>query len=197
MAITVMKKHGAQAREARGLYLVKASGAAATGAQAFYRMGRGFSDANEQMNPQVKQTSYIDGRSSSVTTGFQESWPISGERYVGDYANDLLAGMAELRAKGPDAGLVILTVNFYEEAADDADPDVGLGIYRAFRQGASYSPESGGGGAATDSVTISGTVNGSGTLVEGWFKPNGAPTVADPELVLRDMGLFSTDITDL
>ena len=197
MAITVMKKHGAQAREARGLYLVKASGAAVTGAQAFYRIGRGFSDANEQMNPQTKQANYIDGRSNSVTTGFQESWPISGERYVGDYANDLLARMAESRAKGADAGLIMVTVNFFEEAVDDSDPDVGLGIYRAFRQGASYSPESGGGGAATDSVTISGTVNGSGVQVEGWFKPNGAPTADDPELVLRDMGLFSTDITDL
>lgn len=181
-------RKGPQDQKERGRYLAKGD---ASEPITFYRIGEGFSDTNESLNPQIQQRNYVNGKSSSITTGFQESWPISGERYVGDYANDLLSDMADKRAKGPDAALIMVTVNYYEE--HETIP----GIYHAYRQPGSYSPESGGGGAATDSVTISGTVNGSGTPMEGWFKPTGAPSADNPDMEDRDMGIFAVDPDDL
>lgn len=193
MTDLILRK-GVQDQKERGRYIARAD---AVEPITYHRIGEGFSDTNEALNPQIQQRNYVNGKSSSITTGFQENWPISGERYVGDAANDMLAEMADSRAKGPDAAVIMVTVNFFEEAESAGTPGEGTGIYRAFRQQGSYSPESGGGGAATESVTISGAVNGSGAPIEGWFKPTGAPTTTQPDLVLRDMGLFSANIDDL
>lgn len=186
--MAILSRKGTQDQKERGRYIAKGGTAEPI---TFYRVGEGFSETNESLNPQTQQTNYVNGKTSSTTTGFQESWAISGERYVGDAANDLLSEMADSRAMGPDADLIMITVNFYEEWESSTVPGAGAGIYRAFRQTASYSPESGGGGAATDTVTISGTINGSGAPIEGWFKPTGAPTAGNPELVPRDMGVFA------
>ena len=88
-------RKGPQDQKERGRYLAKGD---ASEPITFYRIGEGFSDTNESLNPQIQQRNYVNGKSSSITTGFQESWPISGERYVGDYANDLLSDMADKRA---------------------------------------------------------------------------------------------------
>lgn len=188
--MAILSRKGVQDQKERGRYIAKGD---AVDPVTYYRVGEGFSETNESLNPQTQQTNYVNGKTSSTTTGFQESWAISGERYVGDVANDMLSEMSDSRAKGPDAALIIVTVNFYEELESESVPGAGAGIYRAFRQTGSYSPESGGGGAATDTVTISGTINGSGEPVEGWFKPTGAPTTDSPELVARDLGIFSVN----
>lgn len=184
---------GPQDQKERGRYIARNTDEpdAALGLVKFWRMGEGFSESNESLNPQTATTNYINGKTSSVTTGYQESWAISGERYVDDVVNDMFAHMAETRAKGPDAAVIMVTVNYYEEHLTHP------GIYHAYRQPATYSPESGGGGAATDTVTISGTVNGSGVPMDGWFLPLAQPTTDKPDLELRDWGIFSDDVDDL
>ena len=200
----LLKRLGSQDRKERGFYVVRAAQIPdeTLGMQIFHRIGDGFETGDEALNPQTVQSTYINGKSSSTTIGFQESWGISGERFVGDYSNDMFADMAERRAKGPEAKVIMLTVNFFEELMaekdDPSDPDEGAGIFRAFRQTASYSPESGGGGGGTDSVMISGTLNGSGTPTEGWFRPL-ATFYDDPTTTLtadsqpEDWGVFHTN----
>lgn len=163
---------GTQDRKERGFYICK-RGAEAT---ALNRIGEGFESLEEQLNPQSTTSNYINGKTSNIITSYQESWPVSGQRYVGDPANDLFAGLAEARAKGPEAQLSLVTVNFFEESTDTP------GSYRAFQQNVVYSPESGGGGAATDPLSISGTLNADGEVTEGLFTPTDTDN--------RDSGVF-------
>ena len=164
------QRTGTQDRKERGFYIANRGEATVT------RIGEGIESLDEQLNPQSTTTNYINGKTSNTLTSYQESWPISGHRYVGDPANDLFAEKAEMRAKGPDAQMDLVVVNFFEE--DEDDP----GSYRAFHQPVSYSPESGGGGAATDPLGISGTLNADGEVTEGLFTPASADD--------RDSGTF-------
>ena len=184
-------RSGNQDQKERGRYVVGKAESDAKIAEGepviFYRIGEGFSDTNESLNPQIKNSLYVNGKSASSINGFQENMPVSGERFVGDPANDLLARLGEKRAKGQDAVVVTVTVNFYEELAEKP------GIYHAFRQPGTYAPESGGGGPATDPVSISGTINLTGAPTEGWFLPTGEPDATFPEMDIRDRGIFATD----
>ena len=153
---------GTQDRKERGFYIGTRS------ATTYNRIGEGFESLDEQLNPQTTTTNYINGKTSNTITSYQETWPVSGQRYVGDPANDLFAQLAESRAKGPDAQLMLIVVNFFEEDTTTS------GSYRAFKQPVVYAPESGGGGAATDPLSLSGTLSADGEVIEGLFTPASA-----------------------
>ncbi|UQZ90204.1 hypothetical protein C4J81_13735 [Deltaproteobacteria bacterium Smac51] len=126
------------------------------------RMAKGFSDMASNLNPQTREVTYIDDSSDSTTTGFQVSYPVSGNYYDEDPANMLLFDMAVNLVKGPDAVLSMLEAHLWRE--HETVP----GVYEGFKQGCTWVPESSGGGAGGDTVTYSGSLNVKGDRVHGW-----------------------------
>jgi len=136
---------------------------AETGGTNFSRLGKGFTDLASNLNAQTREATYIDDSSDSTTTGFQPSWPVSGDYYDDDPANMLLYGLSINLAKGPDAVVELLTARLWEPNTTVA------GVYSGYKQTCAWVPESDGGGAGGETVTYSGALNAKGDRVHGWI----------------------------
>lgn len=121
----------------------------------FIRVAEGITSLTSNLNPQEVTRTYINDKSSTTTTGFQEEWPVDGNVYDGDPAMDMLFQMAIDRAKGPDAILYMVNVRTW---ADGAETDAKL----AYRQRVTWLPASDGGGDGGGDVTFSGTLRAAG-----------------------------------
>jgi hypothetical protein len=126
----------------------------------YMRVGYGFTSLAGAMNPQTDTITYINDVSSTTTTGFEPEWPIDGNIYTGDPANDYLHKLAWDMAKGDDAMLYFIEAMMWDEGAAP-------GTYRARRFKANWAPGSAGGGAGGEKNTFSGTIQGKGDPVFG------------------------------
>jgi hypothetical protein len=126
----------------------------------FMRLGMGFSSMAGNMNPQEQTRTYINDFSSTTTTGYQPEWPMDGNIYNGDPANDLLYDMTWNRVRGDDATVYLVRVKGWEEG--DAP-----GSFKAYRQFCNWAPGSDGGGAGGEDNTFSGTLRAKGDKVDG------------------------------
>jgi hypothetical protein len=121
----------------------------------YFRLAKGITSLAGNMNPQTKTNTYIDDFSSTVTTGFQPTWPVDGNIYTGDKANELLYKKAWEMAKGDAAQVYYIRAKRWE-------PGDGLGSYAAKRFLCNFAPASDGGGAGGEDNTFSGELQGRG-----------------------------------
>lgn len=131
----------------------------ATKAGPFNRIAKGFEELGNALNPQEQTRTYIDGASSTVTTGFQPSWSFTGNVYSDDTVNKLLLDKAIMRAKGDDAIVWMLNVYTWEEE--------GVSEYRAYLQECTWMPGSDGGGSGEGDVEFSGEMRAKGDPIHG------------------------------
>lgn len=129
----------------------------------YARLAKGVESLDDDKSPQTREFTWIDDSSDNNTSGFQESWSVSGYLYEGDPASELLHGMAWTNAKNDEAVLYHVIVRHWlpENGQSSA--------FDAKRFEASFAPENEGGGAGGDNVTFSGTVNAKGDPEFGVF----------------------------
>lgn len=136
---------------------------AAAGKSTYDRLAKGFTDMASNLNPQTREVTYIDDSSDSTTTGFQPSWPVSGDVYTDNKANVLLYDLSVNRAKGDAAVVELLVARMWEES------ETASGVYKGYKQKTTWVPDSDGGGAGGETVTFSGNLNAKGDPVMGWI----------------------------
>lgn len=127
-----------------------------------YRIAKGIETLDNAKNPQTTEYTWIDDSSDSNTSGYQESWSVSGFLYEGDEASEMLHEMAWTNAKNDDAVLYYTIVRNWKEGTE-------TGTYDAKQLEVSFAPENEGGGTGGENVTFSGTLNAKGDPVYGTF----------------------------
>lgn len=132
------------------------------GETTFDRLGKGFTELASNLNAQTKEVTYIDDSSDSTTTGYQPSWPVSGDYYDEDPANMMLYDLAIALAKGPDAVVAMLCAQMWAPSENDEN------TYKGYKQECAWVPGSDGGGTGGETVTYSGALNAKGDRVPGW-----------------------------
>jgi len=126
----------------------------------FDRLAKGISTMAGNMNPQVQTITYIDDESSTTTTGYEQEWPVDGNVYTGNPANDMLHDMAWNAVKGDDARIYYIRLMGWKAGT-------ATGTFRAKRYLANWAPSSDGGGAGGENNTFSGTIQAKGAAVHG------------------------------
>lgn len=129
----------------------------------FNRLAKGIETLDNAKNPQTNEFTWIDDSSDSNTSGFQESFAVSGYFYDGDPASEMLHEMAWTNAKNEDASLYYCIVRHWEEGTTS-------GTYDAKLLEVSFAPENEGGGTGGENVTFSGTFNAKGDPISGSFE---------------------------
>ena len=124
------------------------------------RIGDGFSSFGGNLNPQEETTTYINDKSSTVVTGYQEEWPLDGNIFSEDKAADMLHDMAVDRVKGDDASVYLVNAFMWQEGTAP-------GSVKAYRQQVAWLPASDGGGDGGGKVTFSGTLRAKGAPIHG------------------------------
>lgn len=128
----------------------------------FSRLAKGVETLDNAKNPQTSEFTWIDDSSDSNTSGFQESFAVSGYLYAGDTASEMLHAMAWDNAKNEDAVIYYCIVRGWMEGT-------ATGTYDAKLLEVSYAPENEGGGTGGENVTFSGTFNAKGDPIKGEF----------------------------
>jgi hypothetical protein len=126
----------------------------------FLRLAMGVTSLEGAMNPQTETITYINDFSSTTTTGFEPAFPIDGNIYTGDPANQLLYDMAWTMARGDNATVYFLRVQKFEDG--DA-----TGTFKAKRFLCNFAPGSDGGGAGGETLTFSGELQPKGRAIFG------------------------------
>ena len=127
----------------------------------YMRLGKGFTSMAGNMNPQEVTRTYIDDSTSTVTTGFQPEWPVEGNIYTGDPANELLYEKTWHMAKGDDAIVYLVRVQMWEDGTINTDAK------KSKRYMCNWAPASDGGGAGGEDNTFSGSLKAKGDPVYG------------------------------
>ncbi len=133
-----------------------------TEAGPFNRLAKGIETPDNAKNPQTQEYTWIDDGSDSNTSGYQESFSVSGFLYEGDPASEMLHEMVWTNAKNDDATIYYCIVRGWKEGSSE-------GTYDAKLLTISFAPENEGGGTGGDNVTFSGTMNVKGDPVSGTF----------------------------
>lgn len=85
------------------------------------RIGEGVTGLTPSNNPITDQKHYINHKNPNTQIlGFAKQWSMALERYVGDDANDYIAGLAE--KTGADIVSELVIVEYHDSAAATAKP---------------------------------------------------------------------------
>jgi hypothetical protein len=133
-------------------------GETATGT--FMRLAKGFTSMAGNMNPQEQTLTYIDDSTTTTTTGYQPEWPVDGNIYTGDPANDFLYAKTWEMVKGDDATVYLVRVQSWEDGST-------AGSFKAKRYACNWAPSSDGGGAGGEVNTFSGSLKAKGDPIFG------------------------------
>lgn len=156
--------------EKRSLFLMLINTTPKTASATYAVVGDGVTELTVNYNPQTSTEQYIHQDSATTElTGYQPNAPATAQVVKNDPAFQFVNGLRKKRAIGSDAHTDVVLVDKYEIDAA-ASPD---GPFPAERQPVSIQIDSYG-GAASDPLSISYTINWRGDGVTGTFDPKTA-----------------------
>ena len=132
-------------------------------------MGDGFTTIDENPNAQTETVSYVNNRTSStLTTGYQVSFPFSTRLFVEQEATMKIYQVATSHALGIDGMMRYIRVDLFKNPLDPNIDEYGENEYRArlFTVSVAVSSISGEG---TSAIVVDGDLNVLGDFVLGKF----------------------------
>jgi len=152
-------------RNLLGDYLSPASGAAA-----YTLMGSGVVQLDENANPKIDKTPFVNNSSSSgVVTGYEPEFPFDAQMRTGETATMALASVMRDRKTGADAEFYYVRADLYKAPTEGAYPA------RKFLVCAQVTGTS---AAGLEIVRIKGNLIQIGDHVDGTFNPTTKAFVA-------------------
>ena len=131
-----------------------------SGSPVWKRFGDGLTDGTIAATPKTYTRTYIaDNNAQTDITGYEPKFNYSGDRIVGDDAQDYVATL--FRQVGSAAYTEILYYNTWDE--------VSAGVYTAYKQDVTVQVDNPGSGAAGDEAKISGVIHFRGAAVAGTY----------------------------
>lgn len=129
-------------------------------------MGTGFTKLDEQLNPQTKETAYIDDVAKTVyTLGYKNTFPFDAEYIDSEEAIAKIYGIARDRKVGSDAEVeYVITDNIIDPATGEVKTTPVSA--RKFKCSVEVTEIS---GAPAEELKLVGNLNGIGDFVEGTF----------------------------
>ncbi|MBO5475521.1 MAG: hypothetical protein J5982_03315 [Bacilli bacterium] len=136
-----------------------------SGKENYVRVGKGFTNFTKASNSTIDQKFYIDesGYGNSEKTGMQTIYSLTGDRVVGDPANDFIVGCYE--KLGDD---VITTAVQYDEYAPVASE---AGSYEAKKFTCMVNCTNDGSGDGGGILAVEAEIHQNGKAIEGTYNP--------------------------
>lgn len=136
-------------------------------------IGEGFTDMNESLNPQTKESGYIHQKSKSNSiTGYAPTFDFTAENYKGDPVCEYIANVGNERLIGKDAETDIVNVLMYKKGTDD-------NTYVAYQQKVAIRCDQVKGGTGQDAMPLTGSLLYKGDAVKGIFNTQTKAFTAD------------------
>lgn len=141
----------------------------------YTRLAMGITELSGSLNPKTKEVTYINDYVETINSGYQNSWPVSGDFYDENPASELLWELCSKIAKDDDAVVYFLQAWGWEAHENDA------AVFRGFKQKCLWVPSNDGGGTGGEKVTFGGTLTAKGPRIEGWIRVKPADLAKDEE----------------
>ena len=137
-----------------------------SGTENYVRVGKGFTNFTKASNPTIDQKFYIDeaGKGTSNKTGMQTIYSLTGDRVVGDPANDYIVSCYE--KLGDD---VITTAIQYDEYAPVADQ---AGCFEAQKFECMVNCTNDGSGDGGAVLAVEAEIHQNGQEIKGYYNPS-------------------------
>ena len=137
-----------------------------SGKENYVRVGKGFTNFTKASNSTIDQKFYIDeaGKGTSNKTGMQTIYSLTGDRVVGDPANDYIVSCYE--KLGDD---VITTAVQYDEYAPVADQ---AGCFEAQKFECMVNCTNDGSGDGGAVLAVEAEIHQKGQEIKGYYNPS-------------------------
>lgn len=137
-----------------------------SGKENYVRVGKGFTNFTKASNSTIDQKFYIDeaGKGTSNKTGMQTIYSLTGNRVVGDPANDYIVSCYE--KLGDD---VITTAVQYDEYAPVADQ---AGCFEAQKFECMVNCTNDGSGDGGAVLAVEAEIHQNGQEIKGYYNPS-------------------------
>lgn len=137
-----------------------------SGKENYVRVGKGFTNFTKASNSTIDQKFYIDeaGKGTSNKTGMQTIYSLTGDRVVGDPANDYIVSCYE--KLGDD---VITTAVQYDEYAPVADQ---AGCFEAQKFECMVNCTNDGSGDGGAVLAVEAEIHQNGREIKGYYNPS-------------------------
>lgn len=137
-----------------------------SGKENYVRVGKGFTNFTKASNSTIDQKFYIDeaGKGTSDKTGMQTIYSLTGDRVVGDPANDYIVSCYE--KLGDD---VITTAVQYDEYAPVADQ---AGCFEAQKFECMVNCTNDGSGDGGAVLAVEAEIHQNGQEIKGYYNPS-------------------------
>lgn len=137
-----------------------------SGKENYVRVGKGFTNFTKASNSTIDQKFYIDeaGKGTSNKTGMQTIYSLTGDRVVGDPANDYIVSCYE--KLGDD---VITTAVQYDEYAPAADQ---AGCFEAQKFECMVNCTNDGSGDGGAVLAVEAEIHQNGQEIKGYYNPS-------------------------
>lgn len=137
-----------------------------SGKENYVRVGKGFTNFTKASNSTIDQKFYIDeaGKGTSDKTGMQTIYSLTGDRVVGDPANDYIVSCYE--KLGDD---VITTAVQYDEYAPVADQ---AGCFEAQKFECMVNCTNDGSGDGGAVLAVEAEIHQNGREIKGYYNPS-------------------------
>lgn len=137
-----------------------------SGKENYVRVGKGFTNFTKASNSTINQKFYIDeaGKGTSDKTGMQTIYSLTGDRVVGDPANDYIVSCYE--KLGDD---VITTAVQYDEYAPVADQ---AGCFEAQKFECMVNCTNDGSGDGGAVLAVEAEIHQNGREIKGYYNPS-------------------------
>ena len=137
-----------------------------SGKENYVRVGKGFTNFAKASNSTIDQKFYIDeaGKGTSNKTGMQTIYSLTGDRVVGDPANDYIVSCYE--KLGDD---VITTAVQYDEYAPVADQ---AGCFEAQKFECMVNCTNDGSGDGGAVLAVEAEIHQNGQEIKGYYNPS-------------------------
>ena len=137
-----------------------------SGKENYVRVGKGFTNFTKASNSTIDQKFYIDeaGKGTSNKTGMQTIYSLTGDRVVGDPANDYIVSCYE--KLGDD---VITTAVQYDEYAPVADQ---AGCFEAQKFECMVNCTNDGSGDCGAVLAVEAEIHQNGQEIKGYYNPS-------------------------
>ncbi len=137
----------------------------ATETPEYVLMGTGFTKIDEQLNPQTKETAYVNDKSKTTRTlGYKNVFPFDDEAFTDQQAVMKIYNLARNRLVGSQSEVNYIRTDITVD--EDGAPLTTAVPARLFRCSVEVSEFS---GAPTEELILTGNLNGIGDFVEGTF----------------------------
>lgn len=130
----------------------------------YARLGEGINTFTPSNNGQISTKHYINDKfATSRRNGLQKQWAFSGDRVIGDTANDYVVGLSEATGSEVETTMIIADLL-------DGTSVTGGKAYKAKKYDIMIDVSNDGSIEGGQDVAIDGTFYGNGDPVEGYLK---------------------------